>query len=369
MKTNYFSSSKSTSFFYLILGFSMVLVSCGTYKNSTYYDRDGIYGSEDNETKRTEKNVDKYKDYFSALREKNEQEQVFTDVENYSSIQDTVNNKSEKTTSNYSGWGNNQQPINVTIYENNWGWNNYGYNSHWNYGWNWNLGWNSWYGPSIGYGWGWNNWYGPNFGYYGWGYNNYYHPYYGYYGYNGYYGNNWYYGYYDNPRYYSYSNGPRGGRVNGRVSGRYDFGRSGIASGRDNYSVGRRSNITNGTRNSDQISPRSYNSVRTNDANPRLEINNTRDYSPTRGELNSPRGGSETPRNYTPVRVETEYPRGESSSPRNNTPVRVESSYPRSESSSPRSYTPSPSYGGGNYGGGSYGGGGRSSGSGGGGRR
>jgi hypothetical protein len=365
MKTNYFSSSKSTSIFYLILGFSMLMVSCGSYRNSTYYDRDGIYGSEDNENKRPEKNVDKYKDYFSSLREKNEQEQVFTDVENYSSIQDTTYSNSEKTTSNYSGWGNNQQPINVTIYDNNWGWNNYGYNSNWNYGWNWNLGWNSWYGPNVGYGWGWNNWYDPNMGMgwgwnnwygpnigYGWGWNNWYNPYYGY---NGYYGN---------PYNYSYSNGPRGGRASGRVSGRYDFGRSGIASGRDNYSAGRRTNIANGIRNSDQISPRSYNSVRSNNANPRSEINNTRDYSPTRGELNSPRGGNETPRNYTPVRVESEYPRSESSSPRNNTPVRVESSYPRGESSSPRSYSPSPS-----YGGGSYGGGGRSGGSGGGGRR
>jgi hypothetical protein len=335
MKTNYFSWTKSTSIFYLIIGFSMLIVSCGSYKNSTYYNRDGIYESEENESNTAEKNVDKYKNYFSALREKNEQDQVFTDVENYSSIQDTVINQSGTEKGNYSGWGNNQQPINVTIYDNNWGWNNWGYNSLWNYGWNWNLGWNSWYGPNIGYGWGWNNWYGPNIGW-GWGWNNWWGPNYGYYGWGGY--------NYNNPYYYSYSNGVRGGRSSGRVSGRYDFGRSGIASTRDNSSIGRRNSFTNGVRNSDQSSSRSFNSIRSNDANPRSINNNPREYTPTRIETATPRSNSETPRNFSPVRVETPSP--------------------RSEVSTPRSYSPSPSSGGG----GSFGGG-RSGGSGGGGRR
>ena len=323
MKTNYFSSSKSTSIFYLILGFSMVMVSCGSFKSSTYYDRDGIYGTDEKETKTTEKNADKYKAYFSSLREQNEQEQVFTDVENYSSVQDSINNSPTGTTS-YSGWGNNQQPINITIYDNNWGWNNFGYNSYWNNGWNWNLGWNSWYGSSIGYGWGWNNWYGPGYGNYGWGWNNWYYPYYGYNGYNGYNSNSYQ---------YSYSNGIRGGRSAGRVSGRYDFGRSGIVNTRDYNNIGRR-NFTNSVRNSDQSTPRNYNSVRSTDVNTRTEN------SSTRAEV-STRVTNETPRNYTPVRVQ--------------------STYPSSENSSPRSY--SPSSGGGDFGGG------RSGGSGGGGRR
>jgi hypothetical protein len=336
MKTNYFSSAKSTSIYFIIFGFSMLMVSCGSLKSSTYYDRDGIYGSDENENRAAENNVDKYKDYFSALREKNEQDQVFTDVENYSSIQDSVVNQSETERTSYSGWGNNQQPINITIYDNNWGWNNWGYNSLWNYGWNCNLGWNSWYGPNIGYGWGWNNWYGPNIGW-GWGWNNWWGPNYGYYGWGGY--------NYNNPYYYSYSNGIRGGRSSGRVSGRYDFGRSGISSTRDNSSIGRRNNITNGVRNSDQSSPRSFNSVRSNDSNPRSINSNPRNYSSTRSEITNPRADNESPRNLTPIRVEPSSPRG--------------------ESSSPRSYSPSPSYGGG---GGSFGGG-RSGGSGGGGRR
>lgn len=347
MKTNYFSSTKTTSIFYLILGFSLVMVSCGSYKNSTYYDRDGIYGSDENESKSSDKNVDKYKDYFTTLREKNEQEQVFTDVENYSSIQDTLNNPSGTEKTSYSGWGNNQQPINVTIYDNRWGWNNYGYNSLWNYGWNWNFGWNSWYGPNIGYGWGWNNWYGPNVGY-GWGWNNWYGPNYGYYGYNGYggyYGYNGYNGYYGNPNHYSYSNGIRGGRSSGRVTGRYDLGRSGIAITRDNSSSGRRNSVTNGVRNSDPNPTRTFNAVRVNEVNPRSTNENTRVYNPTRVDITNPRIDTESPRGYSPVRVEP--------------------SNPRSESSSPRSYSPTPSSGGG----GSFGGG-RSGGSvGGGGRR
>jgi hypothetical protein len=332
MKTNYFSSAKSTSVFYLILGFSMVMVSCGSYKSSTYYDRDGIYGTDENENRNSDNNVDKYRDYFTTLREKNEQDQVFTDVENYSSIQDSVVNQNEKPS--YSGWGNNQQPINVTIYDNNWGWNNWGYNSLWNYGWNWNFGWNSWYGPNIGYGWGWNNWYGPNIGW-GWGWNNWWGPNYGYYG--------WGMNNFNNP-YYSYSNGIRGGRSSGRVSGRYDFGRNGIANNRDNSSIGRRNSASNGVRNSDQRSPRTYNAVRVNDVNPRSTNGTTRFYNPTRADVSNPRSDSESPRSYTPVRSEP--------------------SSTRSESASPRSYSPSPS-----SGGGSFGGGGRSGGSGGGGRR
>ncbi len=319
MKTNYFSLAKFTSFFYFIFGFSLVLVSCGSYKNSTYYDRDGIYGSDENENKNSDKNVDKYRNYYSTLRERNEQEQVFTDVENYSSIQDSIYNQTGTEKSSYSGWGNNQQPINVTIYDNNWGWNNWGYNSLWNYGWNWNFGWNSWYGPNIGWGWGWNNWWGPNFGVYGWGINN-----------------------FNNPYYYSYTNGIRGGRSSGRFSERYDFGRSGIANTRDNSSVGRRNNVSNGYRNSDSRSASSLNPIRSNDENPRSISNNPRNYTPSRSDVSTPRIESDSPRSYSPVRTEP--------------------SRPRSESTSTRSYSPSSN-------GGFGGGGGRSGGSGGGGRR
>jgi len=353
MKTNYFSSAKSISIYSIIGLISVIMTSCGSYKNSSYYDKDGIYGSDENskDYKVENRNSYKYKEYFSSLREDNQQEEVFTDVDNYSTNKDTIksnkNNTTESYSSGYAGWGNNQQPINVTIYDNNWGWNNYGYGTHWNYGWNWNLGWNSWYGPSIGYGWGWNNWYGPNYGYYGWGYNNYYNNYYSPY-YNGHYNN------------YSYSNGIRG-RSSGRVGGRYDFGRN--DTGNRINSPGRGNSVYNGIRNSNEITPRRNETSNPRNLTPRSEISNPRSYTPTRTE-------NGTPRNYTPTRSENQTPRSESYTPRSEnvtprtyTPSRSESSSPRSENySTPRSYTPSSNSGGG-YGGSSGGGsGGRSSG-------
>jgi hypothetical protein len=347
MKTNYYFSTKSISI-YLIIGLiSSVITSCGTYKNSSYYDKDGIYGSGENgkEYKVANRNSDKYKEYFSSLREDNPKGEVFTDVDNYSTNKDTINsnknNNTESYSSGYAGWGNNQQPINVTIYENNWGWNNYGYGNHWNYGWNWNLGWNSWYGPSIGYGWGWNNWYGPNYGYNYYGYNNYYNGYY-----NNYY-SPYYNGHYNN---YSYSNGIRG-RSSGRVGGRYDFGRTDTGN-RINSPV-RGNSVYNGIRNSNEITPRRNETSTPRYTTPRIESSNPRNYSPTRSE-------NDTPRNYSQTR-------SENSTPRSYTPSRSESSSPRSENySTPRSYSPSSNSGGG-YGGSSGGssGGGRSNGSGG----
>ena len=356
MKTNYFSSAKSISIYSIIGLISVILASCGSYKNSSYYDKDGIYGSDENgkDYKVENRNSDKYKEYFSSLREDNQQGEVFTDVDNYSTTKDTINSNknTESYSSGYAGWGNNQQPINVTIYDNNWGWNNYGYGSSWNYGWNWNLGWNSWYGPSIGYGWGWNNWYGPNYGYYGWGYNNYYNGYY-----NNYY-SPYYNGHYNN---YSYSNGIRGRSI-GRVGGRYDFGRN--ETGNRNNSPGRGNSVYNGVRNSNGITPRRNETSTPRNTTPRGEISNPRSYTPTRTE-------NSTPRNYTPTRSENQTPRSDSYTPRSEnvtprsyTPTRSESSSPRSENySTPRSYTPSSNSGGG-YGGNSGGGsgGGRSSG-------
>ena len=315
MKTNYFSSVKSISIYSIIGLISVLMASCGSFKNSSYYDKDGIYGYDEsiNNNKVENNHSDKYKEYFSSLRQDNQQGEVFMDVDNYSTNKDSINiNNNENYSSSYSGWGNNQQPINVTIYDNNWGWNNFGYGSFWNYGWNWNLGWNSWYGPSFGYGWGWNNWYGPNYGLYGWGYNNYFNNYYYPY-YNGNYGN------------YSYSYGIRG-RSSGRVGGYYNNGIRSENDTRNNYTIGRGNTVSNGVRNSNGITPRRNEISTTRD-----EISNPRSYTPTRTENN-------TPRNYTPTRSETPSPRSES-------------------------YSPSPSYGGGNFGGG------RSGGSGGGGRR
>ncbi|HLF52011.1 hypothetical protein [Flavobacterium sp.] len=297
MKTYYFSSAKSISIFSIMGLISVVMASCGSYKNSSYYDGDGIYGS--SEVKNTNsrpqsdsKENNQYKDYFGSLQKDNEEVEIFTDVDSYNSDNYTnQDNRNEGYESGYSGWGSNPENVTVTIYDNNWawnGWNNYFYGP--SYGW----GWNNWYGPS--YGWGWNSWYGPGYGYYGWGWNNYYSGYYGYYNHH-----------------HVYNRGIRGS------SFRSDGNRSTI--GRRN-TTGTRTNNYNGVRRNP-----SYNGTR----------NPNNNYQPRRNETTTPR--NYTPRNYTP--------RNNNSAPRNYTPSRSENSAPRNnaptrtETSSPRSYSPS----------------------------
>lgn len=334
MKTNSFFTVKSNCYYSLIAMISLIFTSCGSFKNSSYYDTDGIYGG--SEIKRVavsqETQPNKYKDYFSSLQNTNDNNQVFTDVEKYST--DTINNKTTTPVSNYSGWGNNTDHVTINVYDTNWcygGWNNYWYANTWNYGW----GWNNWYGPS--YGWGWNSWYGPSYGYYGWGWNNYY---------NGYYGNYYGYGYNQN---HSYSNGIRGYYP-------YNGGHSGYngvySSGRNysnSYSQGRRNETVNNVRgysNTNYSSNPTRNSIQFGNSNTRNTSEPVRIYAPTRSD-------NSTPRNYTPTRVESY------STPR--------TTYSNSSYSSPSSSGGRTSSGG-SYGGGSYGGG-RSSGGGGGGRR
>ncbi|HEX9979301.1 MAG TPA: hypothetical protein VGB50_01915 [Flavobacterium sp.] len=280
---------------YLLFGLlAFVAVSCGSYQNSSYYDRDGIYGSGDNGSRQSgsDSNAEnnQYKDYFGALQKENPE--IFTDVENYNSATDSTSNSTEGYRSGYSGWGSEADNVTVNVYGGNyWGynyWNDYWYGPGWRYSWYgpyWNIGWNSWYGT-------------------GWGYN--YYPY----GY-GYYGNGWYNGYHHH--HYAYNGGRRG------VS--YNSGLRGENSSRY-YSGGRRTytQVNNGgTRSS------SSNGIRTNT----------------------------TPRNPNGVRSQSGGTRTNSySTPRGNTNNNVRQSTPT------RSYSPSPSYGGGTRSsGGSFGGG------------
>jgi len=321
MKTNYFSSKKLS--IYTLFGFGvMLLVSCGSSKNTSYNDNDGIYGGTNNSSKREVVATDnKYKEYFSKLNQENQE--IFTDVENYSSTNDTINKDTSVETNN-NGWGSNPTTTTVIVYDNfygnNWGWNNW-YGPSWGWGWNswygpsWGWGWNSWYGPS--WGWGWNNWYGPSWG---WGWNN---------------------GYYNN--HYVYGNGRRDTRYT--ANNRYE----GIGSNR--YI---------GSRNQSTVTPTRYNT-----STSRSNTNTSRDYNTTR-----PRPATSNSRsNTTPSRNNN----NTETRPNSTTPSR-NNTYTPSNSNS-RDYTPtrsnepsrsySPSFGGG---GSSSGGGGRSSG-GGGGRR
>src|SRR6478672_2652908 len=131
MKTNYFFSKKLS--IYSLFGFVMLLVSCGSSKN-TSYDNDGIYGGTA-PTKEVASSDNKYQEYFSDLNKENQE--IFTDVESYSTTNDTVK---RVVVENNNGWGSNPSNVTINVYDNSWGyggWNNYWYGNNW--------AWNNWY--------------------------------------------------------------------------------------------------------------------------------------------------------------------------------------------------------------------------------
>ena len=328
MKTNFLISKKTSiySLFGLIL---VVLTSCGSYQNKSYYDNDGIYEDSSNSRINGQNNdTSKYKEYFSALNKENEE--IFTNVDDYSSFNDVDNSRvqDQEGLNNHSGWGSNANDnITVNVYDNNWGgglWNNWGWNN-WGWGWN-NWGWNNWgwnnwgwngfYGPGLGLGWGWNNW----------GWNN---------------------GFYTNQN-FALANGGRN--------------RIGANTGGNNYYYGRNSTIsptirnTNGNRNSRNIdgvgTTRNYNNSNTTRNNATTRNNsNTREFNngTTRNNSNSNtrefNNSNTRNTNTSPTRSNT-----------NSTPR-----YSPSPSSTPRSSGGGFSGGrsGGGFGGGRSGGGGR----------
>lgn len=343
MKTNYFTTQK-VSIYTLFGSITLLLASCGSSQNSSYYDNDGIYGSSSKSSKNEVAASDnKYKEYFSNLNQENQE--IFTDVENYSTTNDSVAKTTEATNN---AWGANPSTTTVIVYDNywggNWAWNNW-------YGPSWGWGWNSWYGPS--WGWGWNSWYGPNY-YWGWNY-----PYYG-----GYYGNYWgwnspyyggYYGYYNHN--YAYANGRRDTRSYYNGMNRYGI------SGR-NQSTVTPTRYTTPSRNTSGLT-RDYNN--TGSPRPRTYTTGTpRPTTPVRDYNSSqnPRPNATPPTRDYNTTTTSPRPAPSTQSTRDYTPSNTQSTrdYTPSRSSDTRSYTPS-------YGGGSGGGGGRSGGGGGGGRR
>ena len=289
MKTNYFSNQKLS--IYSLFGFFIILSSCGSYQNSSYYETDGIYGS--SEKKITEPTViqdspnNKYKEYFSSLNKEYEESEIFTNVDNYNSSPNDsiVNNERNYNTENAS-WGSNPQSVTINVYDNNWGynnWNNYWYGNYWGYnnwyGPSWGFGWNSWYGPNWGWGLGWNNWYGG--GYYGWN--------------NGY-GN----GYYNN---YSHAQGRRGSS--------YSSGITSTRNGNRSNNVGRRgSSVATGTRSNTFTTTRSQTSTRNTNFNT-TRNNSTRNNNSNVSPTNSVRTQTSPTRSYTPS---SNYGSGRSSS-------------------------------------------------------
>jgi hypothetical protein len=279
MKTKYLTSFKILSLL-LTSTLGVLLVSCGSTQNSSYYDNDGIYsGSEKSKSKEAEQVAQNnanlaYQNYFKS-KQLNAEEEIFTDVENYSSVTDSTQITAESYTSNAS-WGTNPTSISVNVYDSGWGFNY----------------WNSWYAPY----WGFNTWYGPYWGvgfypwygpHWGWGY-----PYYGYgYGYGSYYNG------------YAYNSGRRGGNyyTNGyRGSSAYSSrtnGYRGSSAYRSQYST--RNYTNSGTRfGTTRTGTRGYNTNTVNSSNPRSnQYNTSGTRNNTRNYGNTPSNGNNT---YTP---------------------------------------------------------------------
>jgi hypothetical protein len=76
--------------YYFIGVLSILLTSCGSYQNSSYYDSDGIYGSTQKRQEETQSLKNQYKDYFGSLQNNNQSVEIFTDVDNYGTTSKTT---------------------------------------------------------------------------------------------------------------------------------------------------------------------------------------------------------------------------------------------------------------------------------------
>jgi hypothetical protein len=174
MKTNVLITRKAPLYF--LFGFlSMLVTSCGSYQNSSYYENDGIYGTNGDKivTKQTQTNpaAVQYKEYFSSLQNTGSSDEIFTDVNNYSNNYNTENDSIQAPSTGYASWGSSPQETSITVYP----------DSYWSIGFGWGY-------PYYGYGYGYPYYgYGWGYPYYGWGYPSYGWGYPGYgYGYPGY---------------------------------------------------------------------------------------------------------------------------------------------------------------------------------------
>ena len=169
MKTNTLITRKTSLCF--IIGFlGLIITSCGSYQNSSYYDNDGVYNTngdkivvKDNQA--TSSSV-QYQQYFKSLQS-TDSEEIFTDVNSYGSNYDTGNDSIQRPSTGYASWGSSPEQTTVTVYP----------DTSWYFGYGWGY-------PYYGYGWGY-PYYGYGWGYYPpyWGYPGYGYPIYGYPGY------------------------------------------------------------------------------------------------------------------------------------------------------------------------------------------
>ncbi len=202
MKKNITSQSK-TYLFYILGMLLFTFTSCSTYK-TTSSDDDGIYTSDTQvvTNKNTNSKADKYEKYFKSKADKIniEEDEVFTDVDGYSSDVDEDEEALERDADDFDYHQNSWEDTNeVTV-------NVYNYGGYYPYR-NWYYNYYNPYYYSPYY----SSWY---FGYTPWYYGGYYNSWYGYYSpyYNSYYNNvyynNYVYGRRSSTRYQTYNSLP-----------------------------------------------------------------------------------------------------------------------------------------------------------------
>jgi hypothetical protein len=155
MKTNALITRKTPLYF--LIGFlGLVVTSCGSYQNSSYYDNDGVYSTngekiviKDNQPNSASI---QYKQYFSSLQSTGGSGEIFTDVDSYGNNYNTENDSIQAPSTGYASWGSSPQETTVVVYP----------DSYWSIGFGWGY-------PYYGYGYGY-PYYGWGYPYYGWGY-------------------------------------------------------------------------------------------------------------------------------------------------------------------------------------------------------
>ena len=93
MKTYYLFTQKNAIF--SLFGLLAVLTtSCGSYQNSSYYDNDGVYGSErpniQTENRYSEQNIEQSNKYAQQFRNMQDDYTYFTDVDSYNTQEQVV---------------------------------------------------------------------------------------------------------------------------------------------------------------------------------------------------------------------------------------------------------------------------------------
>ncbi|WP_348798752.1 hypothetical protein [Flavobacterium adhaerens] len=173
MKTNALISQKAPLYFLIGL-IGLMMSSCGSYQNSSYYDSDGVYASNGEKVvikdNQPSANSIQYKAYFNSLQTTEDSTDIFTDVNSYNSGYDIENDSIQAPSTGYSAWGSSPEQTTITVYPDN----------YWSFGFGWGYPYYGWGYPYYGWGYPYYGWGYPGYGWgypgYGWGYPGYGYP-------------------------------------------------------------------------------------------------------------------------------------------------------------------------------------------------